>query len=67
MFERNQYELIDFGGGRKLERFGAFVLDRPCPTADRCQPSDPDGWERADARFQWDVAKKKGVRIPMMK
>lgn len=27
------YELIDFGAGRKLERFGQVVLDRPCPTA----------------------------------
>ena len=28
------YELIDFGAGRKLERFGAVVLDRPCPAAE---------------------------------
>lgn len=27
------YELIDFGEGRKLERFGAWVFDRPCPIA----------------------------------
>ena len=23
------YELIDFGEGRRLERFGAYLLDRP--------------------------------------
>ena len=27
------YDLIDFGGGRKLERFGNVVLDRPSPAA----------------------------------
>ena len=27
------WELIDSGDGRKLERFGAHVLDRPCPQA----------------------------------
>jgi len=27
------YELIDFGDGRKLERFGEMVVDRPCPAA----------------------------------
>ena len=25
------YQLLDFGRGRRLERFGEFVLDRPCP------------------------------------
>lgn len=29
----DQYALIDFGGGRKLERFGNLVLDRPSPAA----------------------------------
>lgn len=29
MFVYNQYELLDFGEGRKLERFGGYVLDRP--------------------------------------
>lgn len=29
----DQYELIDFGAGRKLERFGEVVVDRPCPAA----------------------------------
>ena len=25
------YELLDFGGGGRLERFGPYVLDRPMP------------------------------------
>lgn len=29
----DDYELIDFGGGRKLERFGAYIVDRPAPQA----------------------------------
>ncbi len=29
----DEYELIDFGNGRKLERFGAYVIDRPSPQA----------------------------------
>ena len=30
----HQYELLDFGDGRKLERFGEVVVDRPCPAAE---------------------------------
>jgi len=40
------YELIDFGKGRKLERFGDRVVDRPCPAAD-CEPAQPDLWVSA--------------------
>lgn len=40
------YQLLDFGEGRRLERFGALVLDRPCPAAD-CKRSDPAEWRRA--------------------
>jgi 23S rRNA (cytosine1962-C5)-methyltransferase len=29
----SDYELLDFGNSRKLERFGQWVLDRPCPGA----------------------------------
>jgi len=27
------YQLVDFGAGRKLERFGSYLLDRPAPQA----------------------------------
>jgi len=33
VFEPSQYELVDFGAGRKLERFGTELLDRPSPAA----------------------------------
>lgn len=29
----NDYQLLDSGNGRKWERFGDFVLNRPCPQA----------------------------------
>jgi len=44
------YELIDAGDGRRLERFGELVVDRPAPTAD-LPPRDPAGWASADLRF----------------
>lgn len=43
------YELLDFGRGRKLERFGEVVVDRPCPVATR-RPALED-WGHAQLRF----------------
>lgn len=51
MFATEQYQLIDFGGGRKLERFGAVILDRPAPAAEGCLIVNPTAWRRAQARF----------------
>jgi 23S rRNA (cytosine1962-C5)-methyltransferase len=50
-YEAIDYQLLDFGGGRRLERFGAFTLDRPCPSAEPFQPAKPELWPQADARF----------------
>ena len=47
-----EYELLDFGNGRKLERFGDVVLDRPSPTADRLPKARPDIWKEASARYE---------------
>lgn len=44
------YELIDSGKGRKLERFGTIVVDRPEPQA-LWMPRAPDLWARAHAVF----------------
>ena len=45
------YELLDSGGGRKLERFGGYVLARPCSQA-LWRPSLPAAeWARANASF----------------
>lgn len=51
MFEPSQYELVDFGAGRKLERFGGELLDRPSPAAEGAKVANPDAWGAASARF----------------
>ncbi len=51
MFRADQYQLLDFGAGRKLERFGSEVLDRPSPAADGTSKADPRLWDSATARF----------------
>ena len=56
MFASDQYELLDFGGGRKLERFDTEVLDRPSPAAEDLAVDEPALWATASARF--DVAGK---------
>jgi 23S rRNA (cytosine1962-C5)-methyltransferase len=49
--DNGRYELIDFGLGRKLERFGPVVLDRPCPAAERAIRARPELWREATARY----------------
>lgn len=45
------YELIDAGQGRRLERFGRHVIDRPAPGADTAAGA-PERWSEAD--LSWD-------------
>lgn len=46
------YELIDSGDGRRLERFGDYVLDRPDPEV-LWQKTLPEAeWEKAHATFK---------------
>lgn len=52
----NNYELLDSGHGRKLERFGEVVLDRPCAQA-VWSPQQTKLWKQADAYF----TRKKGL------
>jgi len=53
MFLPDQYELLDFGAGRKLERFGPFVLDRPSPASETARPRLPESaWSQASGRYQ---------------
>jgi 23S rRNA (cytosine1962-C5)-methyltransferase len=51
LFTADQYALIDFGDGRKLERFGKVVLDRPSPAAANARRVYPELWSTATARF----------------
>jgi 23S rRNA (cytosine1962-C5)-methyltransferase len=45
------YELLDAGDGRKLERFGPYVLDRPEVEAKGAK-KQADLWFQADYRFE---------------
>ena len=58
VFEPSQYELVDFGAGRKLERFGTELLDRPSPAAVGIAIADPGLWGEASARFELDRSGK---------
>lgn len=51
----DDYELLDFGEGRKLEQFGPWTLDRPCPAADGPRNS-VQLWQQGTARFEGDRA-----------
>jgi len=51
MFRKDQYQLLDFGNGRRLERFGQFVLNRPCPAGEGVALSDPAAWKKAEAEY----------------
>lgn len=44
------YELLDSGDEQKLERFGDFLLIRPCPQA-LWHPQSPKLWKEAHATF----------------
>ncbi len=54
------YALLDSGGGRKLERFGPIVVDRPEPQA-LWTPAAPEReWRHAHAVFSGDDEEDKG-------
>jgi 23S rRNA (cytosine1962-C5)-methyltransferase len=45
------HALLDVGEGRRLERFGSIIVDRPWPAVDGWPRADPAAWRAADARF----------------
>ena len=47
----DDYELLDSGDGRKLERFGKYVLARPCSQAMWRPCRSAAEWAKADASF----------------
>jgi 23S rRNA (cytosine1962-C5)-methyltransferase len=50
---QEQYKLLDFGNGMRLEQFGKYRVCRPCPTAAEEVPSLPRSeWNIADIAFQ---------------
>ena len=48
---KDDYELLDSGDGRKLERFGKYVLARPCSQAMWRPMKSAADWAKADASF----------------
>jgi len=46
------YELLDSGDGRRLERFGSFVLSRPDPQTIWKPALSERDWENADATYR---------------
>lgn len=49
--EWTEYELLDSGAGKKLERFGEFTLVRPEPQAKWAANLPGQRWEAADGEF----------------
>jgi 23S rRNA (cytosine1962-C5)-methyltransferase len=58
------YALLDAGDGRRLERFGDVVLDRPAPGTTGLARRDPAAWERATARFEREEGAASGAWLP---
>lgn len=54
----DDYELLDTGNGKKLEKYSNFYLIRPCPQARWSQSSNQLLWQKADAIY----IKKKGSK-----
>lgn len=60
------YELIDTGGGEKLERWGRYILRRPDPQIIWPLKEETADWRKADARYyrsqsgggKWDFQRK---------
>lgn len=50
------YELIDFGEGRKLERFGTLIFDRPAPAAIGARKQCPHAWQTRTSRYNGERA-----------
>lgn len=50
------YELIDSGDSRKLERYGTVTIIRP-ETQALWKPANPEAWKKADAEFKWTNGK----------
>ncbi|MEF3254492.1 MAG: hypothetical protein K6348_02850, partial [Deferribacterales bacterium] len=54
MFKGLDYELLDIGEGRKLERFGDVIVDRPSPQSLHKKSLETFHWGRSDAFYDKD-------------
>jgi 23S rRNA (cytosine1962-C5)-methyltransferase len=55
-------ELLDCGAGRRLERFGDVVVDRPAPAADWIPRLPRADWTRAELRWEQGGWVRRGAR-----
>jgi 23S rRNA (cytosine1962-C5)-methyltransferase len=55
------YELIDSGSARRLERFGKYILSRPDPQAIWLPKLGNEVWDKADAIFDGKWINKSGI------
>lgn len=51
MTKNSSYELLDSGNGRKLEKFGSYIIDRPCGQAIWQPKLSPADWQKAHGFF----------------
>ncbi|WP_068471167.1 class I SAM-dependent methyltransferase [Candidatus Protochlamydia phocaeensis] len=58
MSKLHSYALIDSGEGRKLERFGPYLLSRPCSQAVWKPQLSMQEWNKADAFFSREQENK---------
>ena len=74
--EWTQYEFMDSGDGKKLERFGGFTLIRPEPQAKWVPALPTERWEMADGEFsrirsgqpgEWKFRKAIPAKWPMQR
>ncbi len=56
MFDSSQYQLLDFGNGEKLERFGSVLVRRPSPAAQKIRP-ERQPWPPA---IEFELSPSKG-------
>lgn len=63
---KDTYALLDSGGGRKLEQFGPYLLDRPASQAMWEPRLPPSEWRKADGIFtrEEDFRWIKSVKSP---
>ena len=45
------YEILDMANGKKLERWGSYILDRPDPQIVWNKKSNPELWNKTDAKY----------------
>lgn len=65
MTENCSYTLVDSGRGRKLERFGPYLLSRPCSQAVWHPQLSEKEWEAADASFSREQENKWTWKRPL--